>query len=218
MASSLLLMTQSGANHFAHARRIGCDQMYGGVEFTMNQLWGGWWQKEMLMLDPDLMFFNKDYIIDVKPDFLKPYINEFKMDAMSRVNKGVVHGGLYLAGDDMTNTTSVEMVEKWLGNERVNAVARLASPFRAIDSPVDGKLLVAPNAFETRIQDTGEVYIAIFNYKSKDISFELDLARTEAKGAVGYEDVWTGGVGAVDEGGVMTLQVGAASSMLLKMT
>ena len=42
-----LSMAPTFPNHFAHARRIGCDQMYGGVEFTMNQLWGGWWQKEV---------------------------------------------------------------------------------------------------------------------------------------------------------------------------
>ena len=81
----------------------------------------------MLMLDPDLIVFNKNSVISV-PSFLEPYVNGFKMDAASRVNKGVVHGGLYLAGDDMTNATSVEMVEKWLGNERVNAVAKRASP------------------------------------------------------------------------------------------
>ena len=201
-------------NHFAHARRIGCDQMYGGVEFTMNQLWGGWWQKELLMLDPDLIVFNKNSVVDV-PSFLQPFVNGFKMDAMSRVNKGVVHGGLYFAGDDMTNTTSVKMVEKFLGNERVNAVAKLGRAFRPVDSPDDGKILVAPNIFEMSTEDD-DVYLAIFNYKSKDVTFRMDVDKTKAKRAVGYESVWTGEAGEI-QGGVLSLQVKAASSALLQM-
>ena len=52
-----LSMAPTFPNHFAHARRIGCDQMYGGVEFTMNQLWGGWWQKEVRQYFYFLFFY-----------------------------------------------------------------------------------------------------------------------------------------------------------------
>ncbi|GMI05113.1 hypothetical protein TrRE_jg8502, partial [Triparma retinervis] len=158
-----LSMAPTFPNHFAHARRIGCDQMYGGVEFTMNQLWGGWWQQEMLLLDPDLMVFVKDYIFDI-PSILKPLINPWKMDEMSRVNKGVVHGGFYLAGDDLSNSTGVEAVQKWLGNKDVNEVAMLGEAFRPVSSPKDGVHVRAPEVFELESKKTGDKFLAVFNY------------------------------------------------------
>ncbi|GMI03373.1 hypothetical protein TrVE_jg142 [Triparma verrucosa] len=183
-----LSMAPTFPNHFAHARRIGCDQMYGGVEFTMNQLWGGWWQKEMLTLDPDLIVFNKNEIIDV-PSVLKPFVNGFKMDSRSRVNKGVVHGGFYLAGDDMTNSTSVELTQKYLGNEEVNKIALLGEPFRAVSSPE--RIVVAPSVFELDSKKGGK-YLAVFNYNPKSDIIRVDLAKTVVNGAKSYTDVWTG--------------------------
>ena len=66
----------------------------------------------MLLLDPDLVVFNKDLLVEWAPKPLKPLVNKFSMDSMSRVNKAIVHGGLYLAGDDFKNQTSVEMAEE----------------------------------------------------------------------------------------------------------
>lgn len=219
--------------------------MYGGVEFTMNQLWGGWWQKEMVkvrtrtkpssfppmsslfisnssslrsplrpQLDPDLIVFNKNEIIDV-PNFLKPFVNSFKMDARSRVNKGVVHGGFYLAGDDMTNSTSVELTQKYFGNKEVNKVALLGEPFRAVSSPE--RIVIAPNVFELA-SETGGKYIAVFNYNPKQKSIRVDLTKTVVNGAKSYVDLWSGKVYDlvfVDESTV-EFDLRGASSMLLQ--
>ncbi|GMH74007.1 hypothetical protein TrLO_g9739 [Triparma laevis f. longispina] len=209
-----LSMAPTFPNHFAHARRIGCDQMYGGVEFTMNQLWGGWWQKEMVKLDPDLIVFNKNEIIDV-PNFLKPFVNSFKMDARSRVNKGVVHGGFYLAGDDMTNSTSVELTQKYFGNKEVNKVALLGESFRAVSSPE--RIVIAPNVFELA-SETGGKYLAVFNYNPKQKSIRVDLAKTVINGAKSYVDLWSGkgyDLVFVDESTV-EFDLRGASSMLLQ--
>ena len=142
----------------------------------------------MLTLDPDLIVFNKNEIIDV-PSVLKPFVNGFKMDSRSRVNKGVVHGGFYLAGDDMTNSTSVELTQKYLGNEEVNKVALLGEPFRAVSSPE--RIVVAPSVFELDSKKGGK-YLAVFNYNPKSKNIRVDLAKTVVDGAKSYTDVWTG--------------------------
>lgn len=209
-------MAPTFPNHFAHARRIGCDQMYGGVEFTMNQLWGGWWQKEMLLLDPDLMVFVKNYIIDV-PDILKPFINPWKMDEMSRVNKGVVHGGLYLAGDDLSNSTGVEAVGKWLTNKDVNEVAKLGEAFRPVYSPANGVHVRAPAVFELASK-TGDAFLAVFNYNPEEkAGYEVILEDTVGAGGVQFADLWSGEIFEVGDVGVLKMDVEGGSSRLLKM-
>ena len=40
-------------HQYGHARRIGCDQMFGAIEYSMNQLAGGWWLSQLYTwLDP----------------------------------------------------------------------------------------------------------------------------------------------------------------------
>ena len=46
----------------SHARHQGCEQMYGGVEYGMNQFAGGWWLNGLYSwLDPDLVALQGDY-------------------------------------------------------------------------------------------------------------------------------------------------------------
>jgi hypothetical protein len=221
-----LSMAPTFPNHFAHARRIGCDQMYGGVEFTMNQLAGGWWQKEMLLLDPDLVVFNRNLIEEFAPDFLKPFVNKFVMGSQSRVNKAVTHGGLFLAGDDFTNSTSVDMAREFLGNERVNELmwSMKGESFRPVKSAA--KFLLAPAAFEWAREEDDSVFLAVFNYNGveKQITVNVGdtlLARGEGCAFDGGVDVWTGEkwdgmTKAAKDTGVMVFDLDNASSALLK--
>jgi hypothetical protein len=38
-----------------------CGQMYGGVEYSLNQFAGGWWLSQLYLLDPDAVTFQGDY-------------------------------------------------------------------------------------------------------------------------------------------------------------
>ena len=212
-----LSMAPTFPNHFAHSRRVGCDQMYGGVEFSMNQLWGGWWQKETILLDPDLVVLEKNAVFDLPiPDFLKKFVNSWKMDRQSRVNKAVVHGGMIINGDDLTSAQSVESLTEWFGNEDVNAVARLGETFRPVHSPATGTIVRAPPLFELKSRATGDAFLAIFNYSNKPkTGFSVNLSRTVASGTKKFVNVWTGEILAAREN-ILELDVARASSLLLR--
>ena len=50
-----------------HSRHIGCEQMFGGIEYGMNQFAGGWWQNQLYTwLDPDLITFEGRF--SLRPD------------------------------------------------------------------------------------------------------------------------------------------------------
>merc|ERR1712151_1170766 len=128
--------------------------MYAGVEYTMNQLTGGWWSNRLYRSDPDLVVLGKDWI-QPELDVLTKLIG---MDSRSRVNKAVVMGGLFLNGDDLTNSTNVALVQQYFGNERVNAVFRLGKTFRPLHLQRDGVL--AARLFEIDIGN--HYYMAVF--------------------------------------------------------
>lgn len=101
-----------------HARHHGCEQMYGGVEYGMNEYAGGWWLNRLYtFLDPDLVTFQGDY-------WFRPnnFTKLLSMDARSRVAKAVVYGGVFKSGDDLTNATNVALTKEFMGNARVNAM------------------------------------------------------------------------------------------------
>jgi hypothetical protein len=102
-----------------HARHQGCEQMNGGVDYSMNQFAGGWWLNQLFLLDPDLVTFQGDY-------WFRPtgqnWTKIISMDSKSRVAKAVVYGGLFKSGDDLSNATNVALTRAYMGNPRVNAM------------------------------------------------------------------------------------------------
>ena len=192
---------------------------YGGVEFTMNQLAGGWWQSKMLLLDPDLVVFNKNLVQELAPSWLRPFVGSLSMDSRSRVNKAVVHGGFYIAGDDFKNSTSAEMAGEFLNNEDVNAVVweMKGASFRPVRSA--DKFLVAPNTFEYGVEGSGKAYLAVFNYNRGAKTIEIDVKGDTVVGKMGevarVVDVWTGEE--VEFGGEgLEVKLGGATSVLYK--
>ena len=199
-----LSMAPTFPNHFANARRVGCDQMYGGVEYSMNQLGGGFWLEESVMLDPDLVVLNRDDVLDTGvPDVVRHLVNPFKMGSESRVNKAVLFGGIFFAGDDFTNETSVSLGRKFLGNEQVNDVMKAGKtfrPVRATDTEGDraADLMLAPHVFEMDGGSNGK-FVSVWNYGPVPKLFSINLENTVVdelfsggKKIVTATDIWDG--------------------------
>ena len=109
-------------HQWGHARRTGCDQMFGAVEYGMNQLAGGWWLGALYTwLDPDIVALEGDFWIEPQTSKFTRFIS---MDSRARVGKAVVAGGLLLLGDDLSNATQAAAVRRYLGNPAVNAMWR----------------------------------------------------------------------------------------------
>eukprot|EP01047_Picozoa_sp_COSAG01_P045304 COSAG01_NODE_4162_length_5279_cov_33.245560_2_plen_325_part_00 len=209
-----------------HARRVGCDQMFGGVEYSMNQFAGGgfWLNNLYTWLDPDLITFEGDFWFAPNP------ISAFaSMDAKARVAKAVVFGGLYLNGDDLTNSTVREVVVQYLGNSAVNEMwqrsARSGDPsssnggFRpasAWGGGLAGGRELAPSIFVNAARGD----LAVFNYLNVSRSFELDLRYLLgkddpiARSNVTCVDVW-GALTVVVWSSVTTIRVEGLSAALL---
>ena len=156
-----------------HARHSGCEQMYGGVMYGMNQYAGGWWLNSLYnWQDPDLVTFQGDYWF--RPE-LANWTKFFSMDAKSRVAKAVVYGGVFKNGDVLSNATNAALVQKYMGNQRVNEmwqVAQAGDPssfFRPISW---GKgIFVPPSTFVRK--KNGDV--GVFNYDGIQINVVVDL-------------------------------------------
>jgi hypothetical protein len=204
-----------------HARHHGCEQMYGGIEYDMNEFAGGWWLNRLYSwLDPDLITFKGEF-------WFRPnnYTAAISMDAKSRVAKAVVYGGVYKWGDDPLNATWVELAKKYLGNARVNAmwsVARAGDPrtqFRPVSGWGEGGLppllRYAPKLFARANGD-----VAIFNYVNESRLFTVglrDAVGFDGKAKISCEDAWEGGQPGILEGtATLKVEVGALSSMLLE--
>jgi alpha-galactosidase len=157
-----------------HARHIGCEQMFGGVEYGMNQFGGGWWQNQLYTwLDPDLVTFRGDFWF--RPWKKLHFTKMLSMDSKSRVNKAVVYGGLFKNGDDLSNTTSAATAVKFLGNAKVNAMwarAGIGQTFRPAswDGAEGMAFLLAPSVYTRKNGD-----VAVFNYAPWEKNFIVDL-------------------------------------------
>jgi len=172
-----------------HARYHACEQMYGGVEYMMNNFAGSWWLNQLYTwLNPDSVTLREDYWF--RP-YLKPLSKWLSMDAKSRVAKAVVFGGIFWNSDDLFNSTTASFVQKLFGNPRVNAMwntaraGRMGSTFRPVSW---GRgWIVAPSVFARTNGD-----VAIFNYRplGKVFSVNLKEAGMPTNTTIKCDDVW----------------------------
>ena len=191
-----------------HARHAGCEQMYGGIEYGMNEYAGSWWLGGLYTwLDPDLVTLQGDFWF--RPNNATRLLS---MDGRSRVAKAVVYGGLFKSGDDLSNATNAALTAELMGNARVNAmwaVARAgvaATFFRPVGWGTGGGgpaaaalgVIWAPPVFARTNGD-----VAIFNYGPLPSSYTVDLAAEAGmpadKGAVACVDAWDGTAVALDQ-------------------
>ena len=165
-----------------YIRRHGCDQMFGGVEYSMNQYAGGWWLNKFYILNPDLVTFQGDFWFSPK---YKKVTEIFSMDSISRVAKAVVYGGFFQNGDDLSNKTNINILRKFLGNTNINKMweksklGTKGSHFRALKWKPSVELIplpktiIAPNIyFRSNVDD---IDIVIFNYIPFKKLFSLNL-------------------------------------------
>lgn len=166
-----------------NTRRHGCDQMFGGVEYTMNQYAGGWWLKNFYILDPDLINLQEDYWFTPK---LKKITKLFSADAKSRISKGIVYGGEFKNGDDLTNTSNLALFNKYFGNSRINEMWRRSktgyfnTSFRPISWEKEKTIIpLLPNIIppSTYIRENGD--IVIFNFGLFEKIYTVDLHETK---------------------------------------
>lgn len=215
-----LSMSLALPHQYAHSRRIGCDQMYGGVEYSMNQQTGGFWLNELYRwLDPDLIALSgaDADIIPGVPDKL------LAMDAKSRVAKAVVVGGLFLNGDDLSNQTNVALAKKYLGNSRVNSmwnrtrVQQVETRFRTSNNS-EGWWIFAAHVF-VRATGSGKGDLALFNYEPFERLFSVDLREIKYNSsALKTEcvEIWEDTALKTTSGNVQTFSVPARSSFLIE--
>ena len=215
-----LSMSLALPHQYAHSRRIGCDQMYGGVEYSMNQQTGGFWLNELYRwLDPDLIALSgaDADILPGVPDKL------LAMDAKSRVAKAVVVGGLFLNGDDLSNQTNVELARKYLGNSRVNSmwnrtrVQQVDTRFRTSNNS-EGWWIFAAHVF-VRATGPGKGDVALFNYEPFERTFSVDLREIQYNSsALKTEcvEIWEETALKTTSGNVQTFSVPARSSFLIE--
>lgn len=204
-----------------HARHQGCEQMYGGVEYGMNQFAGGWWLNNLYSwLDPDTVAFRGHYWF--RPD---NWTASISMDSRSRAAKAIVYGGLYKWGDDPLNTTTLPVAVELFTNKLANemwSVARAGQPdtaFRPVSAWGEGGLPpflhYAPTTFARVNGD-----VAVFNYIDKTRSFTVDLRDAGFRGdaaGVECEQVWESGQRLTpSRQSALSVKVAGLSSVLLK--
>ena len=205
-------------SQYAHSRRVGNDQMYGGVEYSINCIGGGgWWLSKLYRQDPDLVVFGRDVIKPV----LKPFDPLWDMDGQSRVNKAIVAGGLLLAGDNFTNVTSIALARKYLGNALVNAVMRLGVTFRPVESNhglVAATLLemVVPDGVVAPLNASG--FLCLFNFDPllrHTTAIDLSRLAHPLNRAQSATNVWTGETVPVGADSKLPVDIATLSSILL---
>lgn len=178
-----------------NTRRQGCDQMFGGVEYTMNQYAGGWWLKNFYILNPDLINLQEEYWFTPK---LKKITGSFAVDSRSRIAKAIVYGGEYKSGDDLSNITNSQIMQTYFGNEKINRMWSISktgqfnTSFRPISWELEKTIVpILPNiiAPSTYIRDNGDV--VIFNFGLFKKTFNVDLKETNLdKKTIICLDLW----------------------------
>lgn len=139
-----------------HARHVGCEQMYGAVRYTMNQLKGGFWLSEVVLPDPDLVT-----LVDANCAF-RPQFKGFGLGSVGRVAKAIVFGGVWKSGDDLSNATTRAAVMPYLTNPKLTAMwnrsnAKHHFDFRANESSLDADVW-------RRHSEDAEDDVVVFNY------------------------------------------------------
>lgn len=145
--------------NYAQSRRIACDawNKIKDTEYTMNALSYGWWISRIYHYN------DADHIV------LK---DATEGENRARVTSAVITG-LYIAGDDFSKAGSEEGKErakKYLTNKEINALADKV--FR----PIEGNGEKSENQFMA-IDDVGNVYYAVFNYREEEINITIPFDR-----------------------------------------
>ena len=162
-----------------NTRRQGCDQMFGGVIYSMNQYAGGWWLKNFYIIDPDLISLQEDYWFN---PVLKNITKYLSMDSKGRVAKAIVYGGEFKNGDDLSNVTTKENVEQYFGNTRINQMwyrsmtGNFSSSFRPLSWENENTIIpILPNIYPPSIYTRENGDIVIFNFGLFEKMFFLNL-------------------------------------------
>ena len=150
---------------YAHARRVSCDTRgaavgldRGSSEYELNAAAYGWWASGRLYSygDPDAMVFRG----------FTPQANR------TRLISGVVSGTVFFDGDDLTNPEARALAKQYLGNGRVDAVARLGKPF----VPVEGDTGSGTPTVLV-LHDGRTTYVAMFDFGSGPVTRRVRMDR-----------------------------------------
>jgi hypothetical protein len=187
---------------------------YGSIEDTKREMASdsyGWWMAGRLYNwnNPDEMLLEGTEPDPSNSNNTIPFTaNENK----SRVTSGAV-AGFMLNGDDVTDSGSPALVQKWLTNASINALPAMGLNFR----PLEGNTGTAPATILVA-QKGGAYYIAVFNYDlSNPLNAQVDLGRAGLNSATAYTvtDLWSGATSSAT--GSLTVSLGAAESTILKL-
>lgn len=145
--------------HYAHSRRIACDawNKIKDTEYTMNAVSYGWW------IDKVYTYNDADHIV---------LQDATEGENRARVTSAVITG-LYIAGDDFSQSGSAEGKEramKYLTNPAINALATGVT-FR----PLDGNGVRSENQFLRA--EGSEVYYVFFNYGEESTDLTIPTER-----------------------------------------
>ena len=203
-------------------RRQSCDQMFGGVAYSMNSYTYGWWLSRLYMLNPDMIAFQENYWFNVHTRDITKYIS---MDYISRVAKAVVVGGLYENGDDLSNITNVNVMKQYMGNSKVNSMwlrSRVGYPdtmFRPISytSQQIVPFLSDIQPASIYIRQNGD--IAIFNFGIYTETYTINITHTLPifnNIDITCTDIWTGQNKHTNDDGILQIIINKTSSILLE--
>ena len=159
----------------AHARRAGCDQMFGFVRYTMDQYRGGWWLGELYAQHPDLVTFGYGG----------------GMDALGRVAKAIVFSGVYESGDDLSNATTAATARRYLDHPGLTAMWNRSGYFTREGSGVWARMS-SPQPEGRHLSDPTEypLDVVLFNYGYTPMTFDYNCTD------VFHGGHWTGVVAA----------------------
>ena len=128
------------------------------------------------------------------------------------ITSGAVAGFMQNA-DDLTDSGSPPLVQKWLTNSSINGLLALGLNFR----PVEDNTGTTP--VNVLVAQKGAVYyVAVFNYDiTKPFSTTIDLGRAGLNSSTTYTvtDLWTGTTSSAT--GSLPVSLGAAESTILKL-
>ncbi len=184
---------------YGNGRRVSCDAFgnTGASTYELNSASYGWWLSGHLYAynDPDQLVFQ----------------GFSATENMLRLMSGIVTGGIFFDGDDLTGTTGQAAATNSLNNAAFDAVARIGKAFR----PVEGNSGTDPASLLV-MTDSGDTYVAVLNYGSTG-SVSVDLGRVGLDASKSYTvtDLWTG---TTSMGmGMISVAVDGGSGKLLKL-
>lgn len=194
---------------YGHARRISCDS-FGSLDqsaYLNNCITYLWWMNDCLY-----RFNDPDHIVTYKTFDKHTTTPE---EGITRMNTGVICGGLMLASDDYGIPAARERSRLVLTNEEVNAVARKGGAFRPV-SGARGEF--AADVFMRQEEDA--VLVGVFNYSlSDERHMEIPLEKLGLSAGERYtiRDLWSRQETEAD-GGVIRVSLIPAQSTILRIT